>query len=228
MASQQLTSPKFVNLTNLRPQFELLDQRFLPKKAHSEDGGYDVRARVEARLTAEQVEALLALDYDVYINGSDWVKRGSQINTEAISLLFSQPVAVSLPSRLATVPECLVEISSSRIPLGFRLALPPAYVREDGLALRVIMDMRPRSGWADKYKISLTNSPGLIDAGFPGEVCALLENRGTTIQVIQLGCRIAQVVFCEAIDYGDLTHDCVDALVHNQERSGGLGHTGTT
>jgi dUTP pyrophosphatase len=54
--------------------------------------------------------------------------------------------------------------------------------------------IRPRSGLALKYGITVLNSPGTIDAGFRGELKVLLINLGKERVTVEIGCRIAQLV----------------------------------
>lgn len=84
--------------------------------------------------------------------------------------------------------------------------------------------IRPRSGLAFKFGITVLNSPGTIDADYRGEVKVLLVNLSNLPFVINDGERIAQMVVA--------THERVEweesAELTNTERgAGGFGHTGT-
>lgn len=59
--------------------------------------------------------------------------------------------------------------------------------------------LTPRSGLAAKHGITIVNTPGLIDAGYRGEICAILLNTSDEDFIIKKGDRIAQLVFqkCE-------------------------------
>ena len=82
----------------------------------------------------------------------------------------------------------------------------------------------PRSGLAAKHGITLTNAPGLIDAGYRGEVRVLLLNtdRAAAFE-IEPGDRIAQLMLVrhEAPDLEE-----VDALEESARGAGGFGSTG--
>ena len=65
-----------------------------------------------------------------------------------------------------TEPVTLGPLERAMIPTGLYLALP------DGTEAQV----RPRSGLAAKYGISVLNSPGTIDADYRGEVRVILVN----------------------------------------------------
>lgn len=82
----------------------------------------------------------------------------------------------------------------------------------------------PRSGLARRHGITLTNSPGLIDAGYRGEVQILVINHDRQPQTIAAGERVAQLVLvpvavCTAVE--------VDELPDSDGRGGGgFGSTG--
>ena len=67
---------------------------------------------------------------------------------------------------------------------GLALAIPAGYA---GF-------VQPRSGLAFKHGIMVVNSPGLIDAGYRGEVRVSLFNSGSEPFVVAVGERIAQLV----------------------------------
>ncbi|MEM8673992.1 MAG: dUTP diphosphatase [Cyanobacteria bacterium P01_G01_bin.67] len=75
------------------------------------------------------------------------------------------------------------------IKTGIAIALPPDTEAQ----------IRPRSGLALKYSITVLNSPGTIDAGYRGEIGIILINHGKkSFQVVQ-GMKIAQMVICSVI-----------------------------
>jgi dUTP pyrophosphatase len=82
----------------------------------------------------------------------------------------------------------------------------------------------PRSGLAAKHGISVVNAPGLIDAGYRGEVRVLLLNtdRDEPFE-IEPGDRIAQLVI---VEIGDADPVEADALAESARGEGGFGSTG--
>jgi dUTP pyrophosphatase len=82
----------------------------------------------------------------------------------------------------------------------------------------------PRSGLAVKHGISVVNAPGLIDAGYRGELRVLLLNtdRHETFEIAP-GDRIAQLVIVEVGDAEPLE---VDSLEESVRGEGGFGSTG--
>ena len=97
---------------------------------------------------------------------------------------------------------------------GIAVAIPP------GCAGFVL----PRSGLALREGLSLVNTPGLIDAGYRGEIRVILINhdRQTPITLAR-GDRIAQLVI-QRIESADLVE--VEQLPSTSRGSGGFGSTG--
>ena len=115
-----------------------------------------------------------------------------------------------LYSRIDAVLEPL---SGMAIPVGFAMELPTGYEAQ----------IRPRSGLAAKHHITVTNSPGTVDANFRGEVKAILYNLDREPFSIQRGDRIAQMVICELPEI-----ELVEAteLSETDRGSGGFGSSG--
>ena len=83
--------------------------------------------------------------------------------------------------------------------------------------------VRPRSGLALKYGITVLNTPGTIDADYRGEICVILVNLSDTPFTVHDGDRIAQIVFSK---YEKCSLKTVDQLSETDRGSGGFGHTG--
>lgn len=71
------------------------------------------------------------------------------------------------------------------IPTGIRLELPKG----------IDAEVRPRSGLAKNFGVTVLNSPGTIDNGYRGEIKVILINFGKEIFKIRRLDRIAQIVF---------------------------------
>jgi len=83
--------------------------------------------------------------------------------------------------------------------------------------------VRPRSGWAAKFGITVLNSPGTIDADYRGEVKVILVNHGTEAFDIQPGDRIAQLVIAPVVR-AELA--LATSLPDTPRGAGGFGSTG--
>lgn len=112
-----------------------------------------------------------------------------------------------------TEPVTLAPLERAMIPTGLFMALP------DGTEAQV----RPRSGLAAKFGISVLNSPGTIDADYRGEVKVILVNLSNESFVVNPGERIAQLVVAR---YEKVEWDEVEVLDDTERGSGGFGSTG--
>ena len=83
--------------------------------------------------------------------------------------------------------------------------------------------VRPRSGLAAKFGISVLNSPGTIDADYRGEVKVILVNLSNEPFVVNPGERIAQLVVAR---YEKVEWDEVEILDETERGTGGFGSTG--
>ncbi|PKM50636.1 MAG: dUTP diphosphatase [Firmicutes bacterium HGW-Firmicutes-7] len=99
------------------------------------------------------------------------------------------------------------------IGTGIKIALPEGYEAQ----------IRPRSGLALKYGITLVNAPGTIDADYRGEIKIIMLNVGKEDFIIKRGERIAQMVInkIEQIHW-----EVVETLEESIRGAGGFGHTG--
>ena len=102
---------------------------------------------------------------------------------------------------------------STLVPTGVFMELPVNYEAQ----------LRPRSGLALKHNITLTNSPGTIDAGYRGEVGVIMYNGGTAEFAVKRGDRIAQMVIAKLPEVELVS---VDTLSETGRGSGGFGSTG--
>ena len=80
----------------------------------------------------------------------------------------------------------------------------------------------PRSGLSTKHKITLINSPGLIDPGYTGELLVPLINHGAKDYEIKIGDRIAQLVL---VNTHGVDFKVVASLPETDRSSGGFGST---
>ena len=110
-------------------------------------------------------------------------------------------------------PIVLHPLERRLISTGIYIALPTGFEAQ----------IRPRSGLALKYGITVLNSPGTIDADYRGELKVLLVNFSHDNFVIQEGERIAQMVVAR---HEQARFIEVDDLDQTERGAGGYGHTG--
>ncbi len=101
------------------------------------------------------------------------------------------------------------------VPTGLAVAIPEGHA---GLVL-------PRSGLASRQGLTMANAPGLIDAGYRGEViCAVVNLDREHAVKIARGDRIAQLV---VVAVPDVQPVFVDELPASARGDGGFGSTGS-
>ena len=108
----------------------------------------------------------------------------------------------------------LKPLQRSIIPTGLFVALPLGYEAQ----------VRPRSGLAAKYGLTVLNSPGTIDADYRGEIGVILVNLSDTDFTVKNGERVAQLVISKHAR-GEWVS--VQNLSDTSRGSGGFGSTGS-
>jgi dUTP pyrophosphatase len=119
--------------------------------------------------------------------------------------------AVDLQTR---VDVSLLPGERKAVPTGLAVAMPAGHA---GLVL-------PRSGHARRAGIGVVNGPGLIDAGYRGEIEVLLVNHGEGRVDFAAGDRIAQLL---VIAVPDIVWEQVDGLDETSRGEAGFGSTGS-
>jgi dUTP pyrophosphatase len=100
------------------------------------------------------------------------------------------------------------------VPTGLAVAIPEGHA---GLVL-------PRSGMASRHGLTLANAPGLIDAGYRGEViCAVVNLDAKRPVAIRKGDRIAQLV---VVAVPEAVPEWADELPGSARDQGGFGSSG--
>lgn len=99
------------------------------------------------------------------------------------------------------------------VSCGFAIALPHGFEAQ----------VRPRSGLAARYGVTVLNAPGTIDSDYRGEVKVILINHGREPFTVTPGMRIAQLVVAavERVVWAP-----AEELTETRRADGGFGHTG--
>lgn len=124
----------------------------------------------------------------------------------------SSSAGMDLRANLDT-PVTLKSFERKLIPTGLSIELPIGYEAQ----------IRPRSGLAFKFGISIVNSPGTIDADYRGEIKILLINLSSEEFLVNHGDRIAQMIIAA---HEKAEWIAADVLSETERGSGGYGHTG--
>ena len=112
-----------------------------------------------------------------------------------------------------TQQEVLKPLERKLIPTGLFIELPVGFEAQ----------IRPRSGLAFNFGVSIVNSPGTIDADYRGEIKVLLINLSNDDFSIGDGDRIAQMVIAK---HENAQWIEVNELSATERGAGGYGHTG--
>ncbi len=99
------------------------------------------------------------------------------------------------------------------VSLGFSVSFPYGYE----------IQIRPRSGLAANFAVTVVNTPGTIDSDYRGPMKVLLINHGDKVFQVCKGDRIAQMVLneiCQAY------FEELDVLDETERGIGGFGSTG--
>ena len=99
------------------------------------------------------------------------------------------------------------------IPTGLFIALPQGHEAQ----------IRPRSGLAIKYGITVLNSPGTIDSDYRGEIGIILINLSNDRFVVNSGDRIAQMVISK---HEQIKWEVLESLPKSNRGEKGFGSTG--
>ena len=110
-------------------------------------------------------------------------------------------------------PVVLKPLERRLVPTGIFIELPAGYEAQ----------VRPRSGLASKHGVTVSNSPGTVDADYRGELKVSLVNLSSEPFEIVPGERIAQMVVAahETVEW-----EKVEALSETERGAGGWGSTG--
>ena len=129
---------------------------------------------------------------------------------------YATPHSAGMDLRAAIAADIVISLGPGErrlIPTGLRIGLPVGFEAQ----------VRPRSGLAVKYGVTVLNSPGTIDADYRGEVKVILVNHGTEPFEIRRGDRIAQMIVSR---HATIRWERTDDLSSTERGEGGFGHTG--
>lgn len=135
-----------------------------------------------------------------------------KINPEAILPAYAHPGDAGLD---------VYSVDDLTIQPGRRALVKTGLVME--LPSDAEAQVRPRSGLALKFGVTVLNSPGTIDAGYRGEVGVILVNHGEEPFQIRKGDRIAQIVIASVV-HADIVE--VEDVESSERGEGGFGSTG--
>lgn len=107
----------------------------------------------------------------------------------------------------------LAPLGRALVPTGLRMTIPSGFE----------VQIRPRSGLALKYGVTLANAPGTIDSDYRGLLGVILINLGDKDFTVTHGMRIAQMVVAPVVQ---ADFEVVQDLDETLRGAGGFGSTG--
>lgn len=127
---------------------------------------------------------------------------------------YETPASAGMDLRANLEESIILEpMQRAVVKTGLFIALPPGFEAQ----------VRPRSGLAAKFGITVLNSPGTIDADYRGEIGVILANMSDESFTINDGDRIAQMIIAA---YAHTKWKEVDVLDETKRGKGGFGSTG--
>lgn len=143
---------------------------------------------------------------------TDMILRVERLTETAVLPAYAHPGDAGM-DLCADEARCLLPGERAAVATGLKIALPAGTEGQ----------VRPRSGLAITYGVTVLNAPGTIDEGYRGEVKVLLINHGQEPFEIRKGMRIAQLVVAPvrrvALEEGAVSD-------HTVRGAGGFGSSG--
>ena len=133
---------------------------------------------------------------------------GHPLPAYATSLSAGLDLRACLPGPLVLEP-----LQRVLVPTGLHIELPPGTEAQ----------VRPRSGLALKYGVTVLNSPGTVDADYRGEIKVLLINLSAEPFTVTDGERIAQLIVAR---HETIVWQPSETLDQTERGAGGYGSTG--
>jgi dUTP pyrophosphatase len=138
-----------------------------------------------------------------------------KLRETAVVPTYQSEHAAGMDLHAAIEEPMTIEVGAiSMIPLGFAMALPDNFEAQ----------VRPRSGLASKFGVTLPNAPGTIDADYRGECCVPLINHGSEPFTVEPNMRIAQMIIAPVVQ---ASFEVVEELDETDRGAGGFGSTGS-
>ena len=135
-----------------------------------------------------------------------------RIHPDAVLPAYAHPSDAGMDVR--SVEELVIPAGKrALVHTGLVVLLPPLYEAQ----------VRPRSGLALKFRVTVLNTPGTIDSGYRGEIGVILANFGDADFIVKKGDKIAQLVIAPVTQ----PEVCEVSEIDETDRgAGGFGSTG--
>jgi len=149
----------------------------------------------------------------IQIVWEDWADQSLPLPTYETAGAAGADLRVNLRPEDRADGLVLAPMARAILPTGLRIEIPAGYE----------VQIRPRSGLAAKFGLTIPNAPGTIDSDYRGPLGVILANLGADPYTIRHGDRIAQMVVAPVVQ---ARFAVVDALGDTMRGAGGFGSTG--
>ena len=150
---------------------------------------------------------------EIAVVHEDWADQTLPLPSYETSGAAGADLRANLPPEAREAGVTLPPMGRAILPTGIRVAIPAGYE----------MQVRPRSGLAVKWGVTVVNAPGTIDSDYRGPLGVALVNLSSEPYVIRHGDRIAQAVVAPVVQAG---YAVVATLDETARGVGGFGSTG--
>jgi len=115
---------------------------------------------------------------------------------------------------LYSVEETVIEPGERKtVKTGLQISMPKGFEAQ----------VRPKSGLASKFGVTVLNTPGTIDSGYRGEIMVIMANLGKETYKVEKGKKIAQMVIAK-VEEAEIEE--TNSLEDSSRKEGGFGSTG--
>lgn len=149
----------------------------------------------------------------VQVMWEDWADRGVPLPAYQTAGAAGADICANLRPEDRATGVALAPMQRVIVATGLRVAIAPGFE----------MQIRPRSGLAVKFGITVPNTPGTIDSDYRGPLGVALVNLGAEAYVVRHGDRIAQCVVAPVVQ---AEFAVVETLGETARGVGGFGSTG--
>jgi dUTP pyrophosphatase len=149
----------------------------------------------------------------IQIVWEDWADQSLPLPTYETAGAAGADLRVNLHPEDRADGLVLAPMARAILPTGLRIEIPAGYE----------VQIRPRSGLAAKFGLTIPNAPGTIDSDYRGPLGVIMANLGADPYTIRHGDRIAQMVVAPVVQ---ARFAVVDALGDTMRGTSGFGSTG--
>lgn len=168
----------------------------------------------------KELEELLGMSYEEMNREAEIAMKTKTLQVELIHQDAKFP-SYAYPSDsgfdLTSVEDIdIVAFGRALVPTGIKLSIPEEYE----------IQVRPKSGLALNYGLTVLNTPGTVDSGYNGEIKVIVFNSSNGPVKITKGMKIAQAVLCPVVNGKYVSLEPVEKVEQKDRGDNGFGSTG--